>query len=156
MTTQFTLRDEHGEKLEIEADDLDDAREQARDWVLGGDWNADDETFFVSVRILDEDGDSVDRIVIAIDPSAPRCGSGEKHNWTAPHEIVGGLEENPGVFGSGGGVKIHEACSHCGTLRVTDTWGSDRSTGEQGVETVSYEAGKYRAEVRALAEACDE
>jgi hypothetical protein len=71
------------------------------------------------------------------------------HDWQSPHALVGGLKENPGVRGHGGGVVIHEVCVHCGTLRVTDTWAQNPSTGEEGLESVRYEAGKYADEVAA-------
>jgi hypothetical protein len=32
---------------------------------------------------------------------------------------------------------------HCGCGRKVDTWAQDQQTGEQGLESVSYEPGKY-------------
>jgi hypothetical protein len=57
--------------------------------------------------------------------------------------LVGGIEENPGVWGHGGGVVINEACVRCGCGRTTDTWAQDPSTGRQGLESVAYEEGAY-------------
>jgi len=41
---------------------------------------------------------------------------------------------------------------NCGTERVRDTWAQDMNDGEQGLESVSYEANKYANEVAALCE----
>lgn len=68
----------------------------------------------------------------------PDCVSGSGHDWQRPHQVVGGLEANPGVRGHGGGVVITEVCAHCGIFKVTDTWASDPATGEQGVWKVTY------------------
>lgn len=66
-------------------------------------------------------------------PVIPACTSKSGHEWTSPHEVVGGLKENPGVFGHGGGVVIREVCAHCGRQRRTDTW-----TDGQPKTTVQY------------------
>ena len=52
----------------------------------------------------------------------PECTHADGHSWHRPHEIVGGIEENPGVFGSGGGILTRDVCRHCGLIRETDTW----------------------------------
>lgn len=57
---------------------------------------------------------------IVIHGEEPACSDGE-HDWQRPHEIVGGLEENPGVFGCGGGERISEVCSKCHLGRHTTT-----------------------------------
>ncbi len=96
----------------------------------------------------------VGEVEVAIDPVEPACPHGE-HDWQAPHALVGGLAENPGVQGHGGGVVVHEACLHCGAQRATDTWATNPRTGEQGYRSLSYgPAGTYsvaelwRAELR--------
>jgi hypothetical protein len=53
--------------------------------------------------------------------------------------VVGGHRDNPGVFGHDGGVIIREVCRHCAAYRVTDTWAQNPATGEQGLESVTYE-----------------
>ena len=63
----------------------------------------------------------------------------EGHAWRSPHALVGGLKENPGVFGSGGGVTIHEVCVRCGLHRHTDTWDQSWTGTGEPVETVRYE-----------------
>jgi hypothetical protein len=38
----------------------------------------------------------------------------------------------------------------CGCERTTDTWAQNPETGEQGLQSVSYEEGKYADEIREL------
>jgi hypothetical protein len=78
-----------------------------------------------------------ERITIEIE-AEPDCEA-EEHDWQSPYEVVGGVKENPGVRGHGGGVIIKECCAHCGRYRFTDTWAQRRDTGEQGLRRVSYE-----------------
>ena len=61
------------------------------------------------------------------------------HAWTSPHSMVGGLENNPGVYGNSGGVKIHEVCSRCGLHRHTDTWDQSFTGTGEPVETVRFD-----------------
>lgn len=77
----------------------------------------------------------------------PPCEDGsEDHDWQAPYGIVGGIEDNPGCWGHGGGVVYHEVCMRCGLTRTTDTWAQRPDNGEQGLTAVSYDADKFRAE----------
>ena len=74
-----------------------------------------------------------------VEPVEPECiDGGTEHRWDSPIAIVGGIEDNPGVQGKGGGVLIHEVCRRCGSHRHTDTWATDPATGEQGLRSVSY------------------
>jgi hypothetical protein len=76
---------------------------------------------------------------IAIDPDEPECiDEYTEHDWESPHELLGGLKENPGVQGHGGGVVITEVCAHCGMYRDTDTWAQNPENGEQGLTSVEY------------------
>jgi hypothetical protein len=80
---------------------------------------------------------------VQLDPEEPPCGhkrhpNPEGHDWQSPHEVVGGLKENPGVQGHGGGVTIEEVCARCGTYKVTDTWAQDMTDGEQGLTSTAY------------------
>lgn len=79
----------------------------------------------------EEDADSL------IQPE-PRCESGHEHDWHAAHSVVGGIEENPGVWGHGGGATITRHCAHCGAYQITDTWAQDPATGEQGLTSIEY------------------
>lgn len=139
----YTLRDgDSGITQTIEADSLDDMREQAEEWAAEGDWDLSNGTVWVDVYVEDDDGDRIETVTAAIDPPEPRCPAGE-HDWQSPHDVVGGIEENPGVWGHGGGVVIHECCMHCGARKVTDTWAQRRDTGEQGLRSVSYDGPGY-------------
>lgn len=80
---------------------------------------------------------------MAIDPDEPECMNDMEHEWESPHWLVGGVESNPGVWSSGGGVRYEEACLHCGAGRSTDTWAQDPETGEQGLTSVTYTPGQY-------------
>lgn len=90
----------------------------------------------VAVRNIDDDSDFAGTTV-ALDPKPPRC-DGEDHQWAAPHELLGGCRESPGVSGHGGGVIIREVCRHCGIYRITDTWAQRQDTGEQGLRSTRY------------------
>lgn len=85
-----------------------------------------------------DDAEKVDDCVFTVHPAHPDCTDVGGHQWTGEGE--GGSDENPGVFGSGGGVIIHEHCKLCGIRRITDTWANGPG-GEQGYETVRYESG---------------
>lgn len=74
---------------------------------------------------------------IEIPPTEPDCCGGS-HDWLTPFSVVGGLKENPGVFGSGGGVIMTEVCRYCGCYEVTDTWAQNPENGEQGLTSVEY------------------
>jgi len=132
---------------EIEADTLAEAIEEAKEFARDGDWDQDEGTIWIDTRVYDADDDEVWSGSVAVDPPEPAdCD----HEWQSPHAIVGGLEENPGVHGHGGGVIITEVCMRCGTERTTDTWAQNPETGEQGLTSVSYEAGKYTDEIREM------
>lgn len=73
---------------------------------------------------------------LTVHPREPEC-TAPAHQWR-PYAVVGGLEENPGVVGHGGGVIIKEVCDHCQTQRITDTWAQDPETGEQGLVSLCY------------------
>lgn len=83
----------------------------------------------VPIRREKEDFDNRVCATARIDPVVPKCvrGWGEVHEW-----------EQTSVRGSGGGVLITETCKACGCVKVTNTWGQRRDTGEQGVEIISY------------------
>lgn len=129
-------------EMEIEASS---AKEAAGEYVSGGGWGDINETFWVNVSVYSRwtigstsiDEDDLDSFDISVEPDEPSCSSDE-HDWTSPHDIFGGLEENPGVFGNGGGVIIKEICSHCNTTKTTDTWAQNPMNGKQGLCSVKY------------------
>ena len=143
------------------AEDADEAVRLAGKWVAEGDYEFEpgDGSIWVGCHLYAEWQGGDDRIAsprVQIDPPEPDCDSGEDHDWQSPHEIVGGIKDNPGVWGNGGGIVSTEVCMLCGCGRTTDTWAQDPGTGSQGLTSVSYEAGKYADEIaeRRLAEDC--
>jgi len=123
---------------EIEERLADDARD--------GDWTVEERTIWIhdiATPIDPATGKPIEAARVAvtttIQPPAPACARGRDHQWRSPYSVLGGIAENPGVWGKGGGVIIREVCAHCACYRVTDTWAQDRSTGEQGLTEVSYE-----------------
>lgn len=145
----YTMKIDGGQGGEetIEADSLADAMEQAREWAADGDWDATDGTLWVDYSVESEDGEESDSGTLAIHPEEPDCDDGGSHDWQQPYEIVGGIEENPGVWGSGGGVKIVECCMKCGCQKAIDTWATRPDTGEQGMKSISYAEGYYADEI---------
>lgn len=143
--------------IEVESE-CETGEEAAQEYVDGGSWG-DGETSWIDVLVwqeaIDCDGD-ICRVneaehTITVQPSEPACTESE-HDWQSPYEILGGLKENPGVWGSGGGVIITEVCLHCGCARVTDTWAQNPSNGVRGLRKVSYEEARYADEVAAMKE----
>jgi len=123
-----------------------------REWIETGDWDRSHTLWIrayakprdpASGKPCDDTHRRVD-ITVTLHPEAPDCTKGQEHDWQSPHEIVGGCIENPGVFGHGGGVTIHEVCAHCCAHRNTDTWAQDPNTGEQGLTSVRYERADAR------------
>ena len=140
--------DDGNAEVEIEAGS---GIEAAQEYVDTGEWGDVTETTWITVSVwrrgIDSDGDwcQVEREShkIALEPEEPACIDGDGHDWQAPLEIVGGIKQNPGVWGHGGGVTIHEVCVRCGCGRTIDTWAQDPVDGQQGLRSVSYEPGRY-------------
>lgn len=89
---------------------------------------------------LDEDGEEIDGRWIrhTVHPDEPPCEE-DDHDWRSPYSVLGGLEENPGVAGKGGGVVVREVCRHCGRYRITDTWADDGHGGQMEDDCIWYE-----------------
>ena len=113
-----------------------------------GEWGEVDETIWISAYCyragLTADGtvvtwDETDWIKFAIDPEEPECVDHRGHDW-----------REKSVIGHGGGVIFEEVCARCGCSKLTDTWAQDPTDGEQGLESVRYEEGKYAEEVAKL------
>lgn len=92
------------------------------------------------------DSDAWKQHTATLHPIEPECDDGE-HKWESPVEIVGGIKENPGVWGHGGGVRIQEVCLKCGCGKLTDTWAQRLDTGEQGLRSITYDR-NYLEKVR--------
>jgi len=148
----YIIREEGYDFATIEANSGSEALDQAKEEFLGsGDYDTSHGTIWVRWYAIDEAGDVEVSQTIQIDPEEPDvCTDTRGHDWQSPYSLVGGLEENPGVRGHGGGVVIEEVCMHCGCSRVTNTWAQDPTTGEQGLESVRYEPGKFALEVSEL------
>lgn len=126
---------------DFEAADDDAAIDYAIKWLRNGSWDRD-QTLFLSASVLSlqDDGEVDERIgtaQVALQPIMPKCVSAE-HDWRSPYSVLGGMKENPGVWGNGGGVIIKEVCSACGKYRVTDTWATNPCDGTQGHTSVEY------------------
>lgn len=127
-----------GEAVEIEAPTPEEA---AQVYVDTGDWAPVASTSWIHVHVAPvDDPDAGERIRVRVDPEEPSCHGDpyQPHDWLSPHAVVGGIRDNPGVYGHAGGVIITEVCRRCGEYRVTDTWATDPETGEQGLRSLSY------------------
>jgi len=151
---EYRLRwaDGSGVRETIKADGLERAVMEAKSRINTTTYDVES-TIWISVHIdalgAEGDWDHVETVTVGLDPDEPECTEAE-HDWQSPIEIVGGLKENPGVWGNGGGVIITEVCMHCGCERVTDTWAQNSETGKQGLKSVSYEVSKYADEIAAM------
>lgn len=133
---------EEGEGYDtIEATSAEEALAEARN-VDRSNYSDAEGTIWIDVRVHCEETGEEASDTVTLEPDEPECTEGE-HDWQSPHELLGGLRENPGVQGHGGGVVIDEACLHCGCRRTTDTWAQRPDTGEQGLTSVEYEEGCY-------------
>lgn len=139
---EWSVRDEGGEFARVVATSADEAIDLADPTTDASDFADSTETVHYTVRAVCQETDESDSRDITAEPSEPSCTE-DAHDWRSPVEIVGGIRENPGVWGHGGGVVIHEVCMHCGCGRTTDTWAQHASTGEQGLTSVSHDPGEY-------------
>jgi hypothetical protein len=90
-----------------------------------------------------KNGEEVYCIDAIVEPDEPSCIDSDGHDWQSPHYLVGGLPENPGVWGSyNGGVIVREVCLRCGCGRTIDTRAHDTDTGECFEET-TYTPGEF-------------
>ena len=143
---QWDLREGGYEYDEITAESAEEAIEIARENIDRSNYPDCKGTLWIAVRASCEETGEDDSDTVTLDEDAPDCADGAEHDWQSPHSLVGGLTENPGVHGNGGGVIITEVCAHCGCKRVTDTWAQNPETGEQGLRSVAYEEDAFTAE----------
>lgn len=133
----------------------------AIEFAEAGDWSLTSKTWWLNVRTWreirrsDESAEKIcfDTHKIAVQPSVPKCCDTE-HEWASDHDVVGGVVENPGVFGHAGGVKILKFCRKCGCGRTELTWDSDPCDGTQGLYSVEYEIGQYFDRVARVSPSC--
>lgn len=144
---KYVAQDAHVHET-FEADTREEALAAAKDWYADGDWGQQDSTTWIEFCFgeADEDGnlgEDYETITITLEPEEPEC-TADEHDWQSPHSIVGGIKENPGVWGNGGGVKISECCMNCGCQKLTDTWAQNPNNGEQGLTSVTYTPRHYQ------------
>jgi len=84
--------------------------------------------------------------VESIHPSEPPCHEGLEHDWQSPHEFVGGLKEDPGVFSSGPGIFLKEVCMTCGCSYLKDQ-GAHNTIDGRVVTKITYIPGEFAEEV---------
>lgn len=134
---------------EVYFPDAKSGKEAAEQYVEDGDYGDSGGIVEVSYwkraicMYKDEDGEEdidddvkidYETIDVEIQTPEPPCCQEEGHNWESPHELLGGLEENPGVWGHGAGVIENTVCSNCGMQRCIDTAATDPSTGREFTE----------------------
>lgn len=140
MSAQYTMAEDGNNAWEtIQADSLDDAKKQLHDWARDSDWNMDewdattiqvDYALYAGKWEPGDDAEPAYEYRHTFHPDEPACiDTNTEHDWTSSVKTEGGLKENPGVFGHGGGVIIHDHCRHCGVQRTQDTWAQDPTTG---------------------------
>jgi hypothetical protein len=113
------------------------ALEIARGGVERANYPDCDGTIRIDIRARNAVTRDYESDVVTLEAPEPDCADGQEHDWQAPHEILGGCKENPGVWGKGGGVLIRQVCAHCGMYKVIDTWASHGA--QQGFTDLSYE-----------------
>jgi hypothetical protein len=131
-----------GYKIENNATSLIECIDIGLDYIENVEVENINETvwFEMVVKEIDENGETIreESHTVPRDPPEPKCLSGKEHDWCSPYDLVGGLKENPGVWGHGGGVIEKDICRHCGAYRTVDTFAQNPVTGEQGLTSVTY------------------
>jgi hypothetical protein len=118
-----------------QAKDCQEAMQLAIDWWKDGSWENKTEIDIYVQEINPFDDDmrfpmEWETIEVGEDPPEPECTE-ESHGWETPHEIVGGLKENPGVWSLGGTTMVyHSVCSHCGLQKREFKYGAQRNPGQ--------------------------
>lgn len=148
----YLIGDEHGADTTVEAGSLEQALELAKDWARDGSWDTRCEIDVFAVELDPTQDDGRDRrgaevgnrvwatVEVGEDPPEPECTE-DAHDWQAPHSIVGGLRENPGVWSQGGTTMTHHSvCAHCGLHRHETRHGAQRNPGQ--LDTVEYRRGE--------------
>lgn len=119
----------------------------AQEYVDGGDWgDSSSEDYACVIHVYCQakylPDRSRDSESVALEQDEPECTHDDGHDWQSPQDLVGGIKENPGVWGNGGGVVVYEACVHCGCRKTTDTLAQDSTDGTRYTK-VSYEPEYY-------------
>lgn len=144
ILNQWELYEESQPYDQVEADSVDDALEIAEDNVDPSNYNFES-TIYVEVYVRNEVTDESGSLTVTLHPEAPECSEVE-HDWCSPYEVLGGLKDNPGVWGHGGGVIMKRVCPHCGMYMITDTWAQNPETGEQGLTSIRYDEADHASQ----------
>ncbi len=144
-----------GEDTYLDVITIEDAKALMKDEIALY-YQAETSTIWVKAHLFwnDEDGEEefVETIKVEIHPSEPKCVSKQDaHDFQSP-SFLGGLSENPGVWGSGGGVIKTECCMKCGCAKRTNTWAQDNSDGEQGLTSITYEPKLFLSDITEMEE----
>jgi hypothetical protein len=157
----YMVRDAQGVAETFQAKDDAAAKTFAAAWISEGEYGEIEESFRVhatlyvsatedlsDLRIGEHHWAVVGEVSWTFHPREPVCPSGG-HDYRAPYEIVGGLKENPGVWGGdNGGLFVLEVCMHCGCSKSERTRASDGQGGH--MTSVTYSKGEYADEVQRL------
>jgi len=127
--------------------ECEDGSEAAQLYVDGCDWGEVEKSFAVRVYTwtVDKNGDRIDEDVhlILVHPEEPECEASELHRWVSPYCIVGGIRENPGVWGIGGaGLSLYRVCAFCGLARMERTTTHGYET-EYNHDSIEYPRDSY-------------
>lgn len=133
----YIMTDSNDCKETIFANNIHDAMESATNTIKAW-YESQEKTFYIRASIADDKGNIAAHITVPIHPRAPRC-VGDFHDWQRPFSLVGGIEENPGVWGNSGGIIMDEVCLNCGCKKTTNTWDTCPATGMQGLTSIKYE-----------------
>lgn len=152
LEREWTLYEEGEGYTTLSACSMQDALAEAESNVDRANYSDAEGTIWIDVYVCCEDtGEQSETSTITLDADEPECSESE-HDWQSPYDLLGGLKENPGVWGNGGGVVIKEVCMHCGCMRVTNTWAQRPDNGQQGLRSVSHEPGAFDADELAAVE----
>lgn len=138
LLTAWIVSEDGCDFATVTADDIGSAVEQARDDIDTSVYDTSRGTVYADIRVRNAVTGEESEFTLSVDQDEPEC-SADDHDWQSPYEVLGGIKENPGVWGNGGGVIISEVCAHCGAYRKTNTWAQRRDTGEQGLTEVTYQ-----------------
>lgn len=124
----------------IDATDMECAVDWATEYWQEGNWDTKC-LIKLTIEHIGWDDEILDYETIEVecgeDPVAPDCVDEQEHDWCSPHDIVGGLKENPGIWSTGGTTIVSiEVCSHCGCKKRTVNYGSQRNQGQ--CDTIEY------------------
>lgn len=140
---KYIISENSGAHKAIEAESIEDAMEQAREWSSEGDY---DERVEVTCYARSEDGSESDSDTVEAgpEPEAPECADGHDHEFENPEWLVG-CSENPGVWSTGGTAMTEKTvCKHCGCYQYVRHSGAQKNPGQLS-EKVTYEEADERS-----------